>query len=554
MSGSFSVVFEKKQPPSSNPEAAGTPCGRSGHVAVLDDKEENMYVYGGYNVDSRQEYSFKELWRFHIPSSSWQYIKTSNDGPGVTCSCSAVMIGTKILVFGGTGVPFGHVVLNQIFVCDLYKKVPTWKLLKPSGIPPSPRFGASLTLDQENNCFYLVGGTSGHYFFIDVFKYDLNKNSWTKLSSDSDPRTPRARYQHECVLMGGKLYLFGGGWPNISSNETMIDIPVFDLSRKCWTIQETSSDPTRNTHPEERRSHSVVRVGDAAYVFGGTSTGHNVFGEVWYLDLLDFTWHFEPEIWKTPLNFQQHVKTKDQILFFGGKTRDEVRSNSVISYPCKIKPRPRLQTKVNLPLRKLSSGLKPLEGHVTIHRETPDVDMDALIKRLDAMPKLAYNEDTEYDIVITYRTDVEKGDGLGMKLCEALAAELSSAGHTPFHGRMVPGGDNWQQIWFGEMGLSKVAIVMFSELYFQSDACTKEIIKICQHPKLSECVIPVFVGKFDINSDFLGSSKPQRRDAAFIRTIISGNCVPPPDKGLFQDNWDDNVALLKERVNQLKST
>ena len=32
---------------------------------------------------------------------------------------------------------------------------------------------------------------------------------------------------------------------------------------------------------------------------------------------------------------------------------------------------------------------------------------------------------------------------------------------------------------------------------------------------------------------------------------VQGNCIPPPDEGLFQDNWDTNVATLIARVNEL---
>ena len=98
---------------------------------------------------------------------------------------------------------------------------------------------------------------------------------------------------------------------------------------------------------------------------------------------------------------------------------------------------------------------------------------------------------------------------------------------------------------------AKVAVVMFSAPFFKSEACTEELIKICEKGGLSKRVIPVFVGPLDLSSDFLGSKKSQRRDAGFIRTKISGNCIPPPDMGLFQDAWDANLATLVGRVKEL---
>jgi hypothetical protein len=46
---------------------------------------------------------------------------------------------------------------------------------------------------------------------------------------------------------------------------------------------------------------------------------------------------------------------------------------------------------------------------------------------------------------------------------------------------------------FGVMPEAKVAIVMFSAAFFQSEACVEELIKICTQTKLSRNIIPVCV-------------------------------------------------------------
>jgi hypothetical protein len=105
---------------------------------------------------------------------------------------------------------------------------------------------------------------------------------------------------------------------------------------------------------------------------------------------------------------------------------------------------------------------------------------------------------------------------------------------------------------FSVMPEAKVAVVMFSEEFFKSESCVKELSKILEQTSgLAERVIPVFVGSVDMSAGFLGEKKSQRREAAFIRTMVSGNCIPPPDMGLFQDNWDANVALLIQRAKEL---
>jgi hypothetical protein len=46
---------------------------------------------------------------------------------------------------------------------------------------------------------------------------------------------------------------------------------------------------------------------------------------------------------------------------------------------------------------------------------------------------------------------------------------------------------------------AKVAVVMFSENFFKSEACVEELTKICEQPKLSTRVIPVFVGNINLH-------------------------------------------------------
>jgi hypothetical protein len=58
----------------------------------------------------------------------------------------------------------------------------------------------------------------------------------------------------------------------------------------------------------------------------------------------------------------------------------------------------------------------------------------------------------------------------------------------------------------------------------------------------------VAMGKRDM---FMGESVEDMMNANLVRTKVDGNCIPPPDKGLFQDNWDANVAALIKRVGEL---
>ena len=111
-------------------------------------------------------------------------------------------------------------------------------------------------------------------------------------------------------------------------------------------------------------------------------------------------------------------------------------------------------------------------------------------------------------------------------------------------------GQNWQKIWYSEMPGAKVAIVIFSPAFFKSDACVRELSKICETPDLNDRIIPIYIGPMDLASDFLGSTKKKIKEARFIRATISGNCLPDPRYGFFQDNWPTNVKELLRRTAQ----
>jgi len=53
-----------------------------------------------------------------------------------------------------------------------------------------------MTLRYPN--VYIVGGTSGYIYNVDVYHLDLSApvGKWTKLSSDGDPRQPVGRYDY----------------------------------------------------------------------------------------------------------------------------------------------------------------------------------------------------------------------------------------------------------------------------------------------------------------------------------------------------------------------
>lgn len=181
------------------------PPARSGHRCVADNT--NLYVFGGYNPDydesggsENEDYPlFRELWRFHFATGTWQQIRTEGFMPTELASMSgnmkmvfkccfifalricqkatgksgilnlfpllttlfvhhiAVLHGNNLLVFGGTGIPFGENNGNDVHVCNVkYKR---WSLLNCRGKKPNRIYGQV----QKHNIINLLMITSTRY-------------------------------------------------------------------------------------------------------------------------------------------------------------------------------------------------------------------------------------------------------------------------------------------------------------------------------------------------------------------------------------------------------
>lgn len=143
------------------------PQPRSGHRIVCD-YVGNVYSIGGYNpnldideVDEEWVNSrplFKELWKYCPTTKIWSQKRTTGGIPEHLASHSAVFFDGNLIVFGGTGVPFGVTSSNVFYYCDLNTYV--WRLIKPTNpsddinIPPQG-YGQGIVLDPDEECIYV---------------------------------------------------------------------------------------------------------------------------------------------------------------------------------------------------------------------------------------------------------------------------------------------------------------------------------------------------------------------------------------------------------------
>ncbi|KAG8300997.1 Kelch domain-containing protein 10 [Homalodisca vitripennis] len=200
-----------------------SPKPRSGHRIVCDDK--NMYSFGGYNpsltisdeadlandtvwADSKP--LFKELWKYNISTGSWKKLDVE-DIPDILASNAVLLSGRVLMVYGGTGVPFGANCSKDLYICDLSKENPfKFTLISALGNCPQPQYGQAIVL--KNNYLYTVGGTTGFEYTCDVHRLNLRDKMWEAVYiCKGTQNEPPGRYRHEIAFDQDKIYILGGG-------------------------------------------------------------------------------------------------------------------------------------------------------------------------------------------------------------------------------------------------------------------------------------------------------------------------------------------------------
>lgn len=300
------------------------PSPRSGHVAVI--RDEYMYVYGGF-TSSGYGQAFRELWRYHLLSEQWDLVKPSGISPATPCSQSGLIIDkSHMLVFGGTSYPFGAMNGNTLHLYNFKTEEWSFLAIDPEIQAPSARFGQTALLTKDGK-LWLIGGTNGFLFYMDVWVYDLkehmqalkNENQgfegkWTELTIDGIDR-PRGRYKHETVLDGDTIIMIGGGWP-FPTGETVIDhVYLLDTFSLEWKRQACTAADQNIGLPESRRSHTCTKIGQYVYMIGGTGREPIASESVWRLNLRSWVWVKVDATWPKPSFFHSCALSPEGYIF-----------------------------------------------------------------------------------------------------------------------------------------------------------------------------------------------------------------------------------------------
>jgi N-acetylneuraminic acid mutarotase len=143
-----------------------------------------------------------------LATRTWTKLKTRGTMPVELASHSALLHGKYLVIFGGTGIPFGEAASNQLHVCHL----PTlkWSHVSCSGDPPISIYGHTTSLCR--NSLYVFGGTTGWEYNAEIHRLNLENNMWNSVTTYG--QRPAGRYRHEVACFNNEIFVFGGGRSN----------------------------------------------------------------------------------------------------------------------------------------------------------------------------------------------------------------------------------------------------------------------------------------------------------------------------------------------------
>ncbi|KAJ2715913.1 hypothetical protein H4R19_000941 [Coemansia spiralis] len=231
-------------------QAGGSiPEPREGHTATFIGR--TMFVFGG-ELESRA--CDDNLYAYNMANSTWYRVPMQGEALLGRKGHTAVAVGSKMHVFGGTAE--GHF-LNDLVSFDVRaasKHGPRWNFdgagsrssqvsMRRDEIAPPPRAGHSCSVYPGS--IYVFGGMNGERCFNDLWTYDMELRRWSLITPHG--ATPPARYGHASAVVDDCIFIMGG---RTLHGEPLNDFFAYKISSQRWyTFQVNSAAWPHQTDP-----------------------------------------------------------------------------------------------------------------------------------------------------------------------------------------------------------------------------------------------------------------------------------------------------------------
>ncbi|KAL6974809.1 hypothetical protein U1Q18_048406 [Sarracenia purpurea var. burkii] len=237
---------------------------------------------------------FSDVIVLNLDTMAWNTLSTTGHGPGPRDSHSAVLVGSQMIVFGGTN---GSKKVNDLHILDLGSR--EWTRPNCKGTRPSPRESHTATLVGDDKLVIFGGSGEGDTNYLnDLHFLDLKTMRWT--SPEIKGNFPVPRDSHSAVSVGNKLFVYGGDCGDRYEG----DIDVLDMGTLTWS-----------------RVYIVGGVGDKQY-----------YNDVWVLDVIACSWTQLEIRGQQPQGRFSHtaIVSETDIIIYGGCGEDEHPINELL--------------------------------------------------------------------------------------------------------------------------------------------------------------------------------------------------------------------------------
>ena len=253
-----------------------------GHLSWVDTAGD-LWMFGGYGYDVNGNFNeLSDLWRFHIATNEWTWMKGPNTG-------------------GNTGT-FGTITVEAA-----------------TNNPPCRCETGTAWIDNSNHLWLFGGVNTSSGAYNDMWRFNIATNNWTWMKGSNtvnqpavygtinvpDPaNVPSARWSFgRWKDSNGDLYLFGGTNGLQVGPSVYNDLWRYTVSTNTWTWVSgtnipddpgtigTQCVPSVNNVPPSRFENRAcwTRQGDNFVLFGGSGTV-NTFDDMWNYNVATREW------------------------------------------------------------------------------------------------------------------------------------------------------------------------------------------------------------------------------------------------------------------------
>ncbi|EHK44365.1 hypothetical protein TRIATDRAFT_293611 [Trichoderma atroviride IMI 206040] len=282
-------------------------------VNALASKEGDVYLMGGLINSSTVK---GDLWMIEAGGSLNCYpLATTAEGPGPRVGHASLLVGNAFIVYGGdTKIDDNDILDETLYLLNTSTR--HWSRALPAGSRPSGRYGHSLVILGSK--IYIFGGQVEGFFMNDLSAFDLNQlqspaNRWEILiKAEASPKIPAARTNHSIVTFNDKMYLFGG----TNGFQWFNDVWCYDPAVNKWAQLDCIG-----YIPAPREGHAAAIVDDVMYIFGGRTEEGTDLGDLAAFRITQRRWYTFQNMGPSPSPRSGHSMTTvgKSIVVLGGE-------------------------------------------------------------------------------------------------------------------------------------------------------------------------------------------------------------------------------------------